>query len=239
MKENSPFQKHVYWLDPALHGNAIEELKKDRKRVFSAKQYPCEALYPRRKAVLVAPRVWDLRCSRQGSWYRASSCKGHFLLVSSDPMEDLVPWGCITIEDFQPPRTATDRDVLEITSDPRIPGVLPLGWGEFSPWERQAVTQYLVENGVDRSLQEIFFYYTANHLNFVFPRFFVSDNKHPVIPYSIQHTALVCSACVELFGILGEAYEVKYLTPCPGLKYVKPLPGQCLRVVRSPVEIVL
>lgn len=231
MKEGSSYRKYTYWLDPAVHGDFIEELGKNRKQAFSAKQHPCEALYPRRNMVLVAPRIWDLRCSRQGSWYRASSRKGHFLLVSNSLIETMDPCGCITLEAFEPPQTATDSHVMEIMTDPRVPEVLPLGWGEFSPWERQAVSQYLKGNGVDRSLQEIFCYYTANHLNFIFPRFFVSDNQHPVIPYSIQQTSLVCSACVELFGILGDAYAVKYLVPCPGLKYVKTSQGQCLRLV--------
>jgi len=135
------------------------------------------------------------------------------------------------LEEFHPPRTATDRDVLSIVSDPRVPELLPMGWGNFSLWEKQAIGQFLKAQGIDRSLQEIFFYYTANHVNFVFPSFFVSTREHDVIPYSIQKTALVCSACVELFGILGESHLVKYLAPCPGLKYVKPPEGTYLRAV--------
>ncbi len=120
---------------------------------------------------------------------------------------------------------------MSIMTDPRVPEVLPAGWGEFSPWETQAIGRFLEEQGKERSLQEVFFYYTANHVNFIFPSFFASNRDHPVIPYSIQETALVCSACVELFGILGESCPVKYLAPCPGLKYVKPPEGAYLRVV--------
>ncbi len=225
------FRKHIYWLDPVSHGDALAEFRKDRKRVYRARHSPCQALYPRREIALVEPNVWDLQCSRQGSWYRSSLRKGQTLLVTNRPLSEITPWGEVTLEVFRPPRTATDRDVIQLLSDRRVPEILPEGWGNFSPWEVQAIRTYLAAEGMDRSLQEVFSYYTANHLNFVFPRLFLQGNREgAVIPYSIQDTALVCSACVEAFGILGGEYAVKYLAPCPGLKYVRPGPSQYLRV---------
>ncbi len=227
------FIKHIYWLDPIAHGDALAELRKDRKRLYRAKHAPCQALYPRREVALVEPGIWDLQCRRQGSWYRASHRQGQFLVVTNRALTDFEPWGHVSLEDFQPPRLATDEDVVEILSDARVPEVLPEGWGDFSPWEVQAVNAYLTAEGIDRSLQEVFCYYTANHLNFVFPRLFVREEEGQVIPYSIQRTAQVCSACVQIFGILGEQFPVKYLAPCPGLKYVKTTPSQYLRVTRA------
>jgi len=236
MKITPPYQKYIYWLDPAASSEAVVELQKDKKRIFKAKQHPCEALYPRRNLVLIEPDAWDRRCSRQGAWYRASSRRGQSLLVSNDPLKQFTLWGTLTLETFTPPRIATDDEVLEILCDERLPAMLPEDWGSFSVWERQSIHQYLLQEGIERSLQEIFSYYTANHLNFLFPRFFVADSRHPVIPYSIQQTALVCSACVEIYGIIGEQYPEKYLVPCPGLKYIKPAPGQYLRVVNERPE---
>jgi hypothetical protein len=228
------FRKHIYWLDPVEHGDALGEFRKDKKRVYKAKHSPCQALYPRREIALVEPGIWDLQCSRQGSWYRSSHRQGQSLIVTNQALTDFVPWGQVTLEDFQPPGVATDKVVIEMLGDPRVPEILPEGWGIFSPWEVQAVNAYLAAEGIERSLQEVFAYYTANHLNFVFPRFFLNVDHGPVIPYSIQKTALVCSACVEIFGILGEEFPVKYLAPCPGLKYVKPTPSQYLCVKCSP-----
>ncbi len=227
------FVKHIYWLDPMAHGDALAEFRKDRKRVYRARHTPCQALYPRREIALVEPAVWDLQCRRQGAWYRSSRREGQSLIVTNQALAGLVPWGEVTLEGFQPPRLATDEDVVDMLNDTRVPEVLPEGWGDFSPWEVQAVRAYLSAEEIDRSLQEVFCYYTANHLNFLFPRFFVQRGQGPVTPYSIQKTALVCSACVEAFGILGEPYPVKYLAPCPGLKYVKPAPTEYLRVTRS------
>jgi len=231
MKNGSPYKKLVYWLEPGERDPLLAGARKDRKtRVHNAKHHPCEALYPRRELVLVEPRIWDLRCARQGSWYRASARNGQSLLVSNQPLDHLSPWGSITLEAFTPPRTATDGDVLEMLRDPRLVELLPPGWGLFSPWERQAIHELLLQEDIERSLQEVFCYYTANHLNFVHPRFFLSREDHPVVPYSIEKTALVCSACVEIFGILGDSFPLKYLVPCPGLKYLRPPPGHWIRV---------
>jgi hypothetical protein len=224
------FRKHIYWLDPARHGDALAEFRKDKKRVYKAKHTPCQALYPRREVALVEPGVWDLQCGRQGSWYRSSHRRGQSLVVTNQPLPEFEPWGYVTLEAFEPPRLATDQDVIEILSDARVPEILPQGWGLFSPWEVQSVNAYLASEGIDRSLQEIFSYYTANHLNLVFPRLFVEGDRGLPVPYSIQKTSLVCSACVEIFGILGEEFPVKYLALCPGLKYVKPAPSEYLRV---------
>ena len=230
----SAFKKHIYWLDPAEHGDALAELRNDRKRVYRAKHSPCQALYPRRDLALVEPRIWDLTCRRQGAWYRASRRRGQSLLVTNHLLDEFRPWGRLSLEPFHPPRTATDGDVIEMLDDARVPEVLPEGWGLFSPWEVQAIQALLAAEGIERSLQEVFSYYTANHLNFVFPRFFLPEATGPGIPYSIHRTVLVCSACVEVFGILGEDYPVKYLAPCPGLKYVKGAPSDYL-CVRSAV----
>jgi len=227
------YKKYIYWLDPTVHGSALAEFRKDKKRLYKAKHTPCESLYPRREFVLVEPRVWDLRCRRQGSWYRASHRNGQSLLVTNDPLKEFFLCGTVTLEPFDPPRTARDEDVVEILSDRCTSEILPDGWGLFSTWEVQAIESYLASQGIELPLQQVFAYYTANHLNFVFPRFFLPNRQGPVIPYSIQKTALVCSACVEIFGILGANYPEKYLVPCPGLKYVKPAPGHYLRVTNE------
>jgi len=230
MQHGSPLVRYLYWLDPARQEAAIEELRRDRKGVYRVRQQPCEALYPRRELALVEPRAWDLRCRRQGSWYRVSPRNGHFLLATAAPRPEFSLWGTVSLEAFRPPRTATEADVLGFLADPGLREVLPPGWGDFSPWEEQAIGQYLREQGLEMNLQKVFSYYTANHLNFVRPRFYAESREHPIVPYSIQSRALVCSACVELFGILGAEFGLKYLAPCPGLKYLDPAAGEFLRL---------
>ena len=227
----SPSQKkYFYWLDPADYGEKLARLKKDKKRVHKAKQQPCEALYFRRDIVLVKPSVWDLRCKRQGSWYRASKWNGHYLVTASEPIAEYKLQGVISLESFSPAQLASDDDVVEMMSDSRHYGIIPDGWGEFSPWEVSVLQGYLKNEGVERSLEQMYMYYTANHLNFIQPKFFVPGENSRKIPYSIQKTTLVCSACIELFGIIGESFRTKFLCPCPGLKYVQAPKGYYLRV---------
>ncbi|MEW6443815.1 MAG: hypothetical protein AB1640_22965 [bacterium] len=226
------YGKWVYWLDPAAQRGLIDELLRDKRRVHLARHQPCEALYGRREIVAVAPEVWDKQCLRQGSWYRASPRKGSFLVAANRPLEglDLDPWGTIRLEAFSPARLASDEDVIGMLEDERAAQVLPEGWGLFTPWEIRALEIYSRQERTGRTLEELFCYYSANHLNFVFARFSTPCDGRGPAPYSIQKTPLVCSACVELFGILGEAFRVKYVAPCPGLKYVKPAPGEYFRV---------
>jgi hypothetical protein len=36
------------------------------------------------------------------------------------------------------------------------------------------------------------------------------------VPYSIDKTSQICSACLEYFNIIGANFSKKYLVPCPG-----------------------
>ncbi|MFH1351080.1 MAG: hypothetical protein ABII26_09075 [Pseudomonadota bacterium] len=57
--------------------------------------------------------------------------------------------------------------------------------------------------------------HTANHANFIKPRFFIREDRD-IIPYSIDRSAYLCSCCLELFQIIGERYPKKLVAPCPG-----------------------
>lgn len=224
------YSKWVYWLDPETKEDEISRYSQDKRLVYRARRQPCEALYARREVSIVPPEAWDRQCLRQGSWYRASAKRGQVLLVSNREQPQIEPWGRITIEAFSPPRLASEQDVLEAMGDEKAIQLLPDGWGNFSAWEVEAIRAYLGRQGIELPLEALFLYYSANHLNFAFPKFFVETSAHGPAPYSIQRTPLVCSACVELFGILGEEHPLRYLVPCPGLKYVEAAPGQYFRV---------
>ncbi len=233
MKTTTPYKKYIYWLDPSIHSEAIAEFNNDKKRIHKAKNFPCEALYQRRETVLVKPETWNLRCNRQGSWYRASHRKGQYLLTSNSLLDGFNHIGTVTLAAFSPPQTATATDVLEMISQPAAREIVPEGWGLFTTWEPAAIQALLLKEGKTLSLQEVYSYYTANHLNFITPKFFLTEKDNPIIPYSINGTALVCSACVEIFGILGTAYPKMYLAPCPGLKYIKFQKGEYICVSKN------
>jgi len=74
--------------------------------------------------------------------------------------------------------------------------------------------------------------HSANHANFLSPRFFVRDGEG-MIPYSIDRSAHLCSCCVELFQILGGNYQKKMVAPCPGATiFARLKPDQYLLVER-------
>jgi len=58
-------------------------------------------------------------------------------------------------------------------------------------------------------------FHTANHANFIGPRFFIKKNGC-MIPYSIDRSAHLCSSCLELFQILGKEYPKKLVALAQG-----------------------
>ena len=50
---------------------------------------------------------------------------------------------------------------------------------------------------------------------FIHPRFFMEDNRGP-IPYSIHHSAWLCSCCWNCFRCWAANFHKKLVAPCPG-----------------------
>jgi hypothetical protein len=75
--------------------------------------------------------------------------------------------------------------------------------------------------------------HTANHANFINPRFFVQDGNG-IIPYSIDRSAHLCSCCVELFQVLGGKFEKNLVAPCPGAVIFARLRADRYLLVTSP-----
>ena len=79
--------------------------------------------------------------------------------------------------------------------------------------------------------EKIFVYHSANHANFLEPRFSATMNDQKV-PYSVADSLHTCSSCLEFFNILGEQWPLKYVVPCLGAVQFARLPrDQYLKVV--------
>jgi hypothetical protein len=63
--------------------------------------------------------------------------------------------------------------------------------------------------------EKILMSHSANHANFIDPKFFITMNGEKV-PYSIADSIHVCSSCLEFFNILGSQWSLKYVVPCIG-----------------------
>lgn len=228
--------KHVYWLNGEEEDRLRRELINRNIRLKSAKGIVCTPLDVVNKISSVAPSVWSDTCKRQGSWYRRSGKNGLYLIVSSFPLEDYRDkrQAVITESDFVPPRLATVEDKEALLRTPLLKKKIPPEWAHIEELEKRIYLRWAGRLGshVER-YGFLYLSHTANHANFITPRFFVRDGKG-IIPYSIDRSAHLCSCCAELFQILGGEYPKKLVAPCPGATiFARLKPDRYLLVERS------
>ena len=218
MKPPEEYRKNVYWLkeDEAL--SLQDELKERGLVARIAKGVVCTPLDERNRISIVPPSVWGETCSRQGSWYRQSDRNHLFLVVSSFDLDSFEKSkeAVITRSDFQPPRPATAEEKAILVQDPEFAKRIPAEWNRVKETEKRTYLRWAGKFGSDATdFDFLFLSQTANHANFLRPRFYMEDRKG-LIPYSIDRTAHICSCCLELFQVLGRDHARKLVRPCPG-----------------------
>lgn len=218
MKENASYRKYIYWLTETEEMQLREELASSDIRLKAAKGIVCTPLDEINRIASVAPDVWNETCSRQGSWYRASDKNGLYLIISSFELsgfEDRMS-ALITRSEFEPPRSASPEEKRDMISDPSFSPLVPGEWKQIDALEKRIYLRWAKRLGSDAEDYDfLFLSHTANHANFIRPRFFIEENGG-IIPYSIDRSAHLCSCCVELFQVLGDGYDKKLVRPCPG-----------------------
>ena len=218
MKKEKFYRKHVYWLTRDEETRLRDELALAGVRLRSAKGIVCTPLDRINKITSVAPEVWNDTCGRQGSWYRRSDKNGLYLIVSAFPLEGYEAHHAATIteSDFVRPRPATREEKEALVAAPEFERQLPSDWKRVDDLEKRIYLRWAKRLGSDvEDYDFLYLSHSANHANFIEPRFFVRED-HGIIPYSIDQSAHLCSCCVELFQILGGEYEKKLVAPCPG-----------------------
>jgi hypothetical protein len=218
LKPKDIYEKFIYWVSPETEARLREDLAARGIRLKSAKGVVCTPLDEINRVASVAPEVWGETCGRQGSWYRSSDRNGRVLIVSAFPLEgyeeDLE--GRISLSSFQPPARATREELEAMTADPAFAGQVPPEWSRTGETERRIQVRWARRLGADvQDYEELYLTHTANHANFLQPRFFVREGQE-VVPYSIQKSALLCSCCLELFQVIGRDHARKLVAPCPG-----------------------
>ena len=184
----------------------------------SAKGIVCTPLDEINKISSVAPEVWDDKCARQGSWYRASDKNDLYLVVSSfelDGYEDKKA-STITQPEFNPPRLASPEEKEGMIHDQGFANQVPSEWQKIGEMEKKIYLRWAQRLGsAVKDYDFLYLTHTANHANFIKPRLFIEED-HGIIPYSIDRSAHLCSCCLELFQVLGTQYPKKLVAPCPG-----------------------
>jgi len=212
------YHKHLYWLTKEEVSLLEEQLAGRGMKMKFAKGVVCTPLDEINKISCVAPEVWDETCARQGSWYRASEKSGLYLVISSFDVEELKEKKAGTIRqvDFHPPKLATLEDKRALAGDAEFDRRVPSRWRKISDVEKRIFLRWAARLGSDTDdFDMLYLSHTANHANFVKPRFFIRDGEM-ITPYSIDRTAHLCSCCLELFQVLGGEHKRKLVAPCPG-----------------------
>lgn len=218
MKKKGTYIKYVYWLTKAEEASLREELAARNIKLKSAKGIVCTPLDEINKISSVAPDVWDGTCCRQGSWYRTSDKNGLYLIVSSFELKEFRDQKAAIISEsnFVPPRLASLKDKRALFEDSSLKSRIPEEWKHVEDIERRIYIRWARRLGSDvQDYDFLYLSHTANHANFINPRFFIRDDNG-IIPYSLDRSAHLCSCCVELFQVLGSEYKKKIVAPCPG-----------------------
>ena len=210
--------KHFYWLTKEDVSRLEERLAAHGIKLKFAKGVVCTPLDEMNKVSCVTPEVWGETCARQGSWYRASEKNGLFLVISSLDLEELKgkKAGTIRRVDFHPPKTATLEDKEALVHDPGFERRVPPRWREITDVEKRIFLRWAARLGSEtEDFDVLYLSHTANHANFMKPRFFIREGEM-IVPYSIDRSAHLCSSCLELFQVLGAEHKKKLVAPCPG-----------------------
>jgi hypothetical protein len=218
MPSNFVYKKHIYWLTQEEEAFLRSELETRRIKLKTIKGVVCFPLSESVKIASVPPEVWGQTCARQGSWYRASEKNGQYLVVSGFELGDTTYQraAVLTLTDFRPPSTANLGDKKSLVEDPSFQSQIPPHWKEVDEKEKKLYLSWAKKLG--SSVDDYDFLYltqTANHANFLNPRFFIRDNG-VTIPYSLDMSAHLCSCCLELFQVIGSSFTKKLVAPCPG-----------------------
>ena len=197
----------------------------------------CPGLDEISKVISVGPEVWDGTCHRQGSWYRESEKNGQYLIISSLELSDFESHkeAIITKSDFSPPVLATVNEMEEMVKDEEFKPLIPQDWNIISDLEKRIWIRWARRSGSDADWATLFLTHTANHANFIKPRFFIEENGQR-IPYSIHISANLCSCCLELFQVIGDNYPKKLVSPCAGAVIFSRLPKDKYLLVERPAN---
>jgi len=214
-----------------------EELIKGKIKVKKGKSLMCPGLDEISKVISVGPEVWDGTCHRQGSWYRESEKNGQYLIISSLELSDFESHkeAIITKSDFSPPVLATVNEMEEMVKDEEFKPLIPQDWNIISDLEKRIWIRWARRSGSDADWATLFLTHTANHANFIKPRFFIEENGQR-IPYSIHISANLCSCCLELFQVIGDNYPKKLVSPCAGAVIFSRLPKDKYLLVERPAN---
>jgi hypothetical protein len=223
----SEYKKFCYWVDFQSF-KALKRGLEERGIVLPDEaRIPCRVLRASNEIAFLAPPAWNGFCRRRTSWYRKSKMAGKFLMVSNSPLDVPDQENPIIImgSDFIPDRLPNPGDFSEMVQSKEYQKRKPSEWDKPDPLEKDFYQRWFERQQRKEpfDFDKILLSHSANHANFLDPKFFVKLNG-TMVPYSIADSIYVCSSCLEFFDILGSQWPVKYVVPCIGAVQFAHLP---------------
>ena len=224
----SVYQKFCYWVDSHGLETVRRGLGEREIQLPDETLIPCRVLRRSTEISCIVPHAWEGFCKRRTSWYLESEKAGQSLIVSKVPLDfpGLRTPILITESDFEPDRLPTSGEMAELVQSVPFQKRKPRLWDKIEPIERDFQRRWFERQETNESFDfdKIFVIHSANHSNFIDPKFYVLTDRNKA-PYSIAGSAYVCSSCLEFFDILGDQWPLKYVVPCMGAVQFARLPG--------------
>jgi len=223
-----PYQKFCYWVDLDRLEKVRENVEQSGGELEDEARIPCRVLRASREVAYLSPTAWYGFCRRRTSWYWESEKLGKYLIVSNKPFDhhlDIENPIIITESSFKPDRLPSPDEIAHLVKSQEFQKRKPKTWENIEPIEKDFYQMWFERHRPDEpfDFEKVFARHSANHANFLDPKFFVNLNGI-MVPYSIADSIHVCSSCLEFFNILGSQWSVKYVVPCIGAVQFAHLP---------------
>jgi hypothetical protein len=214
------YKKYTYWLEEKEFHDLENRWKRKELKPIEAKNAACDPLSKEVEIGFVPLEAWGKNpfCKRPSSWYKTSPFAGKILMISSFDLQEFHATSETIIREcrFRPPTLPNREEKLRLADQQRYRQSKPTEWEDIHSESPELHNEWLRAIGLRGvSFEELFITHRANHANFIEPTYFIVEDSEPV-PYSIDKTSHICSACLEFFNIIGAAFRKKYVVPCPG-----------------------
>lgn len=221
------YQKFCYWVDS--HGlSKVKKYFEEREiQITEEMRIPCRVLRSTKEVGYLASPAWYGLCKRRTSWYWESEKAGKRLIASNTSLDhlDIGTSIIITESNFKPPKLPLIHELSQLIKSREYQLKKPKTWENVEPIEKDFYQTWFERHQPHApfDFEKIFLSHSANHANFLDPKFFINQNEG-IAPYSIADSLHVCSSCMEFFNILGAEWPTKYVVPCIGAVLFAHLP---------------
>jgi hypothetical protein len=222
------YQKFCYWVNSEEMERVKKSCEKEGIVLKDEARIPCRVLRTSWKVTYLTPPAWYGFCKRRTSWYWESEKAGKSLIVSNASLEYLDVGNpiIITESNFKPDRLPSPEEITQLIKSEKYQQKKPSVWENVEAIEKDFYQTWFERRRSDEpfDFNKLFNSHSANHANFLEPKFFVTLNG-VVAPYSIADSLRVCSSCLEFFNIIGAEWPIKYVVPCIGASVFAHLPN--------------